>query len=354
MGKDRYVAYIGSYTRGDSEGIYIFDIDTDSWSPTLRKAVFAHNPSDVLVSNSGKYLYCTTDQGVASFKILEDGDLEFMNVQWTGGMRGCYLETDPKDRYLFVAGFNDGRISVMHLNDDGSIGEISDGVFHQGMGVDASGRNLLPHITCVKLTPDLKGLFAVDNGLDQVKVYDFNEDTGKLTLRDVIRCELDSHPRLVHVDWAGKFVYILMESGNQVCVYRIPDLTEIDGKAFYEPLQKISTISGEHRLHSASFGMDFSRDHRHMFVSNTVTNTATVYDIDPETGLLTMNCSGSLSGDYPKAVAAMPDGEHFISLGQNTGTITTYRVNYDEKYFLMSAKPVLVKQPNSIYIHKLG
>ncbi len=354
MADDRYVAYVGTYTRGGSEGIYILDIDPENWSLHKRKAVPAYNPSDVLVSNSGKYLYCTTDQGVASFKILPDGDLEYMNVQWTGGMRGCYLETDPKDHYLFVAGFYDGRISVMHLNDDGSIGEISDGVFHQGMGVDSAGRNLLPHITCVKLTPDLKGLFAVDNGLDQIKVYDFNENTGKLTLRDMIRCELDSHPRMIHVDWEGKFVYVLMELSNQVCVYKLPEMGFSGEKAFYEPIQKISTLTGEHRLQSASFGMDFSRDRKHMFVSNTSTNIATVYDIDQETGMLTLNCSGSLSGDYPKAVAAMPDGEHFVSLGQNTGTVTTYKVNYEKKYFLMSAKPALVDQPNSIYIHKLA
>ncbi|MCD8300994.1 MAG: lactonase family protein [Clostridiales bacterium] len=354
MAEERYVAYVGTYTRGKSEGIYILDIDTDTWTPTVRKAVSAYNPSDVLVSNSGEYLYCTTDQGVASFKIMPDGDLEFMNLQWTGGMRGCYLETDDEDNYLFVAGFYDGRISVMHLNDDGTIGDISDGVFHQGMGVDASGRNLMPHITCVKMAPDLKGLFAVDNGLDQVKSYDFDEKTGKLKLRDIIRCELDSHPRLVHVDWQGQIVYILMETANQVAVYKLPERGTLEENSFIKPIQKVPTLAGEHRRHSASFGMDFSRDRKHLFVSNTTTNIASIFDIDPDTGLLTMNCFGSLSGDYPKAIAAMPDGEHFIALGQNTGTITTYKVNYEEKYFLMSAKPLLVEQPNSIYIHKLA
>ncbi len=353
MAGDRYVAYVGTYTKGSSEGIYILDFDAEKCCFTKRKAIPANNPSDILVSNSGKFLYSTTDQGVNSYRITVNGDLEFMNTQWTGGMRGSYLETDPADRFLFVAGYYDGRISVMNISESGSVGEIADGVFHQGMSVDESGNDSMPHITCVKLLPDLKGIFAVDNGLEQVISYSFDEKTGKLSEIGVLRCDLDSHPRLIRVNWEKKFIYLLCERTNDICVYKYTEENDLKKGATLEPLQKITTLGEDRRKKVSSFGMDFTPDGRHLFVSNTVANTVMVYDVDPESGLLTQNCCGSLSGEYPKSVAALPDNDHFVALGLNTGTLTVYQVNYEEHYFLMSAKPILIDQPNSIYIHKL-
>ncbi len=353
MTDDRYVAYIGTITNGSSKGIHILDLDAKAGKFTERSVVAADNPSDVLVANNGKFLYSTTDQGVNAYRILPDGDLEFINTQWTGGMRGCYLETDPEDRFLFVAGDYDGRLSVMELKKDGSIGGIADGLFHQGMGEDESGVNHMPHITCVKVTPDLKGIFAVDNGLDQVMTYDFDKQTGKLSQSGVLRCELDSAPRLIRVDEKKKYVYVLCEQTNHVCVYRIPEQAPQDKRAVLEPIQKISTVAKDSTRKPATFGMDFTPDGKHLFVSNTVTNTVVVYDVDKKTGELAFNCSASLSGEYPRSVAALPDNKHFVVLGLNTGTVTVYHVNYKDRYFLMSAKPLLIDQPNSIYIHKL-
>lgn len=353
MGKDRYVAYVGTYTHGSSVGIHIFDIDTDTWSMKERKVVPINNPSDVLVSNNGKYLYAIADLGVHSYKILEDGDLEFMNSQWTGGMRGCYLETDPDDRFLFVAGYHDGRISVMRLNEDGTIGEIADGIFHKGIGLNITDRRSMPHVTCVKLTPDFKGICAVDSGLDQVKVYDVDYETGKLHLNDIIRCELDSSPRMIRIDKQRKYLYILGEMSNRVCVYKaVPDVVS-EEKEQFELVQKISTIEEEEHLQAAASGIEFSDDGKHLFVSNAGVNSVIVYDVDQETGMLSKLCDIKSSGDYPKSLAVMPDNEHFVVLSHNTNEIFTYKMDYENKYFLMTTKPIIIEQPNSIYIHKL-
>ncbi len=353
MGSDRYVAYIGTFTKGSSDGIHILDFDAEKNQFTERGVISAENPSDLRVSKNGKFLYSTTDQGVNAYRILPDGDLEFINTQWTGGMRGCWLETDPDDHFLFVAGDYDGRLSVMQLKEDGSIGEIADGLFHQGMGEDNAGIKRMPRITCVALTPDAKGIFAVDNGLDQVMGYEFDAQTGKLSRRGVLRCELDSAPRVIRVDGQGKYVYVLCEQTNHVCVYRIPEEIPSDDRAILEPIQKISTVAKDSSRKPASYGMDMMPDGKHLLVSNTVTNTVVVYDVNKKTGELALNCSASLSGEFPRTVAALPDSKHFVVLGLNTGTVTVYQVNYKEQYFLMSAKPVLIDEPTSLCLHPL-
>lgn len=352
MGKERYVAYVGTYTHGSSLGIHIFDIDTKKWNMTERKVVPINNPSDVIVSTSGKYLYSISDQGVQSFRILPDGDLEPMNGAWTGGMRGCYLDVDDEDRYLFVAGYHDGRVTMMKLNEDGTIGDVADGIFHKGIGVNMTDRSSMPHVTCVKVSPDQESVCAVDSGLDQIKNYRIDYENGKLVLEDIIRCELDSGPRMIRFDNQGKYAYVLGEIENAVYVYEVASIK--DAKDIYDPIQKISTIEeGEHQRAAAS-GIELSPDGKHLFVSNAGINSVIIYDIDQETGLLTKICHCKSSGDYPKTIDVMPDNKHFVVLSHETDEIFVYNMNYDGNYFLMDTKPIKIEQPNCIYIHKLN
>ena len=197
MAQEKYVAYVGTYTHENSVGIHIYDVDVTKGYMKERKVVPINNPSDLVVSRNRKFLYSIADEGVEAFKILKDGDLEPINEQWIGGMRGCYVEVDDENRYLFVGGHHDGRVTMMHLNEDGSIGDIADGIFHKGMGRSIAQRNFIPHVDCVKLTPDQKFLCAVDNGLDQVKIYRVDYEYGKLELVDIIRGPLESAPLLI-------------------------------------------------------------------------------------------------------------------------------------------------------------
>ena len=57
---------------------------------------------------------------------------------------------------FFVGGHHDGRVTMMHLEKDGSIGAIADGIFHIGMARGSDRRTNTPHVDCVKLTPDQK------------------------------------------------------------------------------------------------------------------------------------------------------------------------------------------------------
>ena len=134
MDQKKYVAYVGTYTHGSSKGIHIYDLDVENGRAVERKVVPINNPSYIKKSHNEKYLYSISDEGVQSFRILPDGDLEPMNSASVHGMRGCYLSTDRDDRFLFVGGWHDGKVTVMRLNDDGTIGEMADDVFIKGWG----------------------------------------------------------------------------------------------------------------------------------------------------------------------------------------------------------------------------
>ena len=91
---DHYVAYVGSYTRGESKGLHILDFCPETLEFKLREVFEINNPSFVHLSYDQKFLYCNCDEGVASFKILKDGSLVLINKANVNGLRPCYLSTD--------------------------------------------------------------------------------------------------------------------------------------------------------------------------------------------------------------------------------------------------------------------
>ena len=174
---DKYVAYAGSYTHESSKGIHIYDMDVEKGRITERKEVQIDNPSYLVLSHSGKFLYSICDRGVAAYKIEADGDLTLINVHTINGMRGCHLTLNKQDTFLIVSGYHDGKITVLHINEDGSVGKITDEVFHKGIGSVAE-RNFRPHVSSSIFTPDEELLCVCDLGIDQIKIYEFNHKTG--------------------------------------------------------------------------------------------------------------------------------------------------------------------------------
>ncbi len=311
MKQKRYVAYVGTYTHENSVGIHIYDVDVEQGKLAERKVVPINNPSDLVVSKNHRFLYSIADEGVEAFRIEEDGDLTPMNKQWIGGVRGCYVEVDDKNRYLFVGGHHDGRVSMMRLCEDGSIGEIADGVFHKGMGRSIAQRNFIPHVDCVKLTPDQKFLCAVDNGLDQVKIYRVDYEKGKLELIDILRGPIESAPRMIRFSKNGKFAYILYELSNEVEVYKY---SVKKNQPYFEKIQSISTVDGREDDLCAASGMEVSKSGQYLFVSNAGINSVICYEIDSLTGKLSVAFATRVNSDYPKVLAVYPDERHYLTL----------------------------------------
>ncbi|MGN0320523.1 MAG: lactonase family protein, partial [Lachnospira sp.] len=124
----KYVAYVGSYTHENSKGIHIYDCDVAKGRITERAEVSIDNPSFIAFSSDRNFLYAICDQGVSAYAILDNGDLELMNVASINGMRGCHICVTSDNRFLIVSGYHDGKITVMRINADGSVGCIADEV----------------------------------------------------------------------------------------------------------------------------------------------------------------------------------------------------------------------------------
>ena len=350
--KGRYMAYVGSYSyTGKAKGITVFDVDVEAGTFRERCEMEGNNSSYVIASSNGKVLYSIADEGVVAFRILDNGSLARLNSAPIRGMRGCHLCTDIDDKYVFVSGYHDGKTTVLSLNPDGSIGGIVDGVFDKGYGSVAE-RNFRPHVTCTRRMPDRKYVLSVDNGIDQVKVYRFNDKEQKLVQVDTIRCDLESAPRHFRYSSDGRFIYLMYELKNVIDVF-----TYQSGERapVIEKIQTISTtVTKETGSLTAACAMRLSQDEKYVYCANAGENTVSVYSRDAETGLLTMLCCLPISGQYPKDVAIFPDSRHIASVNHDSGTISFFKVDYEKGLLIMSGRSIPVNEPNCCAIVKIG
>lgn len=347
--REKYVAYVSTYTHGDKHGIKIYDVDMDRGRFVEKDQVEVTNSSYVTLSHNNKYLYSITDFGVESYRILKDGCLEMINLASINGMRGCYLSVDYTNRFLFVAGYHDGKLTVLRLNEDGSVGEITDEIFHKGLGTVAE-RNSRPHINCARMTHDNRYLLVADQGMDHVNVYRLDPVSGRVSLVDVLRSELDSAPRHIKLSKDGRFIYIVHEWKCYIDVY---SYEEKDGQPCFEKIQTIETVKREKGSSNAASALTFSEDRKYLLSTNSGDNSAVLFSVDQETGMLTKIFCLPISGKYPKDASLFPNNKFLVSLNHESNEMTFFRVDVEAGTMIMNGPPVKVDVPNCIVFYKL-
>ncbi len=350
MANQKYVAYVSTYTMKNKNGITIYDVDVENGTMTEKGSVEITNSSYLTCSHNGKYLYSITDMGVKGYRILEDGMLEEINYASINGMRGCYLSTDYDDKFLFVAGYHDGKITVLRLAEDGSIGEITEEIYMVGMG-DVMERSFQPHVNCVKMSRDNRYLLAADSGMDHVNVYELNQITGKLKQIDIIRSDVGSGPKHMVFSKDGQFLYIVHEIKNYIDVY---SYKFVEKYPEFEKIQTISCINQYHAGRTVTSMVKLTLDGKHLISSNAGDNSVVVFDLDTTTGMLTKNFCLPISGTYPKDAAMFPDLKHLVSLNHESNTMTFFMADLEKHIIAMSSKEIKIEKPNCIIFYELN
>ena len=346
--KSKYLAYVGTYTHEKSLGIYVYDIEVETGVLKFKEVAPINNPSDICSSKDKEILYSIADEGVAAFKIQKDGSLQFMNLEWIGGMRGCYIRSDSQRRYLFVGGYHDGRVTMMNLTEDGSIGTVADGIFHPGVGKSVADRPLIPHVNCVELTPDEKFLCAIDSGLHQIKIYEIDYERGRLRLADIVRCQMGSYPHRMRFSRDGKNAYVVTENSNEILAY---SYELVDGKEpKFELLQKVSMLQNTDAVACTGTNIKINMDDDMVYASVDGLDAICMFRRDIKTGLLEFVSHTYISGDYPKSFAILPGEKYIVSLNHDTNEIMTFTIDKKDGHGLMAARPISMEKPNSIIV----
>lgn len=345
-----YVAYVGSYTRGKAKGITILDVDVENGYMGIKKELSLSNVSFLTVNEKKMVLYAVHDTGITAFKILQDGDLERMNTIGINGMRGSYLELDTTGQFIYVAGYYDGKITMLELGAEGQLVSIVDEIFFKGIGrpYDDSYR---PHVSCCKLTPFDKFLCVADLSVSNYKVYEVDRNCKALNFVSLIPCELDSGPREIVFSNTGRFAYTVSVRKKQIEAFEYK--INSTNKPVFTRIQKLNVLSKGMVEESAPFAISINRQGTYLIASMVEDNSVTFIKRNKDTGLIEIDFNLPISGVFPKDIEFLPNDKFIASCNHESHEVTLFEVDNQKKTLIMTQRPLSIYSPNCIRFCKL-
>ncbi|WP_312469115.1 lactonase family protein [Neobacillus sp.] len=318
----KYSGFVGTYTKGESKGIYSFTLNIESKKiENVHVAGELENPTYLTISKDNQYLYSVAKEGetggITAFSIKEDGRLTTVNSQLLAGSSPCHVSVDSKNRYVFSANYHKGEV-VSHLinQENGALKSVASVINHEGRGPDP--RQDKPHTHYVGLTPDEKYLAVVDLGIDALITYAINEN-GTLSKVKLLPLKAGSGPRHLAFHPNGKFAYVMTEFSSEVIV-----LSYHQENGHFSEQQYISTLPADFSENNQGSAIHISSDGRFIYAGNRGHNSIAVFTVNQETGELSFIEHTSTEGDWPRDFAFDPSEKFVIASNQESGNLALF------------------------------
>lgn len=349
---EKFRLYVGTYTRGNSKGIYSFVLDTGSGKLTPEGlAGEVENPSFVAIHPSGNHLYACGElnkfQGQASGALTAfaidsaTGKLKRLNDVAAGGTGTCHANVSRNGRYVALANYGSGSCAAFAIQPDGTLGERTAFHQHEGTSVDSS-RQSSPHAHSVNFDKANKHVIVADLGLDQVKVYDFNASTGAMVPNEppFAKVKPGSGPRHFTFHPSGKYGYVINEMACTVTAF-----TWDSKRGTLTEIETVTTLPVPVQKGYSTAEVVAHPNGRFLYGSNRGHNTIAVFQVDAGTGKLKATGHTSTQGEIPRNFAIDPTGQFLIAANQNSNTIVPFRINQSSGALEPAGAPLEAPSP---------
>ncbi|MBE7171824.1 MAG: lactonase family protein [Williamsia sp.] len=319
---------IGTYTRKNAEGIYIYSFDPKTAELKQESAIKGvSNPSYLAVSPNNKFLYSVEESNGAGAKVsafafnAQTGAATYLNSRPSGGDGPCYVSVSETGSDVFVGNYGGGTLSVLHVQADGSLDSTAQTIVHQGSSVNKD-RQEKPHVHSVVLSPDNHYLMVPDLGLDKVMIYRFDPAANQpLTPANppAAAVKPGAGPRHIVFHPNGKFAYVTEEMAGSVAVF-----SYASGKL--NPVQSVSMLPVGFKGQIGAADIHLSPDGKFLYASNRGdANEIVIYSIQPGSGMLKWVGRQSAFGKTPRNFVIDPTGNFLLVANQNTGNIFVFK-----------------------------
>ena len=354
--------YVGTYTKGDSQGIYQFSFDTRTGKAgKVSLAAKTPDPSFLAIHPGGKHVLAVNETsewdglknsgGISSFEIdSKTGRLNLMNQQPTRGAHPCHLVIDRSGKTVLVANYTGGSVIGYSILDDGCLGPSSSFVQHTGSGL-LKPRQAAPHAHSINIDPSGQFAVAADLGMDQVLVYRFDPAKGTLLANKPAgpKVVAGAGPRHFSFHPGGRFGYVINEINLTVTAF------SWNSKAgTFKEIQTISTLPpGEKQGEGMSTAeLRVGVRGRFLFGSNRGHNTIVSYRIDRKTGRLTYVGNYSTGGKTPRNFGLDHSGRFLLAENQDSDTIHVLKI--DRKTGKLAETGSVIQVPSPVFVRMLA
>jgi 6-phosphogluconolactonase len=325
--------YVGTYTTGKSEGIYQYRLNLSSGElthvATTRGVV---NPSFLALAPSRRYLYAVNEVqefagkksgAVSAFAVdQKTGELRLLNQQASLGADPCYVDVDGHGRFVLIANYTGGNVTVFPVQSDGSLGASTD--MKQGRGSSLNReRQEGPHAHCIVLDPNNRFAYSCDLGADKIMIFRFDARNGKLLPGETpwVQVKPGTGPRHLAFHPGGKYVYVLNELHSTVSTFR-----RDPEKGSLKELQTLTALPKDFTGTNTGADIHVSPDGRFLYGSNRGHDSIAIFAIDRRGGLATVGHE-STRGKTPRNFAIDPTGTFLLVANQKSDNIVVFRID---------------------------
>jgi 6-phosphogluconolactonase len=351
MTTEKTLAFIGTYTQkeghvdGKGAGVLIYETGAkaEDWKH-LGSFGDIINPSYICLSKKLPIIYAVSEQGPnvpepkSVVKVIEYNPetFEMKELQTVSalGDAPCYISTDNKGEFLYVANYVTGNVIQYIIEDDG---KLQEGIStpHFGKGPDA--RQEGPHAHYVKQHPTSEYIYSVDLGLD--KVFRYEKGSNGLEEIDSISIVSGSGPR--HIIWHpnGKSVYVITEMAGT-----IEHWSWSGSKSEREQIVSLLPDSSTAGAGSADIHIDKKGQYIYASIRGDF-NEIVVFKIDSKSQDLSFIQRVSVGGEAPRNFAISPAEDYLAVALQNSDKITLFARNPENGLLTEQPQVVEVKTP---------
>ncbi|MGJ7552290.1 lactonase family protein [Pseudomonas alloputida] len=323
---------VGSYTDGQSQGIYryAFDSKTGQIDPTPQQVVKSVSPSWLVLSADQRQLFAvneTPNGQVSSFSVSAKGEIKALNQVTSRGDEPTHASLSRDQRYLFVANYAvapdpGGSLVVIPVAKDGKLKDVVQQLRHKPSGVNPE-RQAGAHVHSLVLSPDGQHVYACDLGADKVFIYRYDGASADHPLTPAIPASVDlppgSGPRHLLFDAKGRHAYLTLEMSGEVVMFDVKDDALLER-------QRLPLTEKQDAAAKASGGLHLSADGRFLYVSNRGTaNEIVVFSVGKDDGQLAFLQRRSVEGDHPREFALDPSDNFLLVANQKSNQIVVMR-----------------------------
>jgi len=325
--------YVGTYTSGKSEGIYVYKFDLSSGEfKHLSTAKGVVDPSFLAIDPRRRHLYAVNEieefggkpgGAVSAFKVdPQTGSLQFLNQQPSLGGAPCHVTVDKIGKFVLVANYVGGNAAVLPINDSG-LGTPVDMVQHGGSSVNPE-RQKGPHAHNVVLDKTNRHAFVTDLGLDKIMIYRFDGRNGKLTPNSApwVKLKPGAGPRHFTFHPNGRWAYVINELDSTFTAF-----TYVSGSGSLKEMQTVSTLPTGFSGENSCADVHVSPSGKFLYGSNRGHDSIVVFSINPGTGKLTFVEHVSTGGKTPRNFTIDPSGAFLLAANQKSDNVVSFRID---------------------------
>ena len=353
--------YVGTYTGGNSGGIYTcrFDTATGKLEPIgVKEGV--ENPSYLAIDAKRLRLYAVNEVSdfngqpggsVSAFAIhAASGELSLINQQYSHGGAPCYLTLNDEGRYLYVVNYSGGNVIAFPIQEDGAVGEAADIATHSGRSLNPE-RQDYPHPHSIVLDPANNYAFVPDLGIDKVMQYVIDRNSGQLSPSQSpwVDIKPGSGPRHMLFHPSGKYAYIINELSSTISV-----CTYDPQQGALRVFQTIPTVPEGYAGENTAAGIHLTPSGKVLFGSNRGHDSVACYAVDQETGALSVSDFVHTQGRTPRGFTVDTSGTFLLVANQDSDSIVTFSVDEGNGTLVPKGQPVRIPSPVCLKMVRFG